>query len=155
MHQAVDGYEFSDDPARINLDRVCELLGHSYWASDRERAAIAKSIPHSLCYGVYRDGEQVGFARVITDHATIFWLCDVIVDEKHRGHGLGKKFVEFILSSDELQNLNAFLATRDAHSLYEKYGFIRVPDRFMYRPAGAKPTDRHHCCQPSSEHRPD
>lgn len=135
MNQIFDGYEFSDERERISPDRVCAMLAHTYWAAERSREAIVKSLQHSLCYGIYSYGEQVGFGRVITDYATIFWLCDVVIDEPHRGHGLGKAFIQFILASDCLQGLNAFLATMDAFSLYEKYGFVRS-ERFMYRPAG-------------------
>ena len=90
---------------------------------------------NSLCFGAWKDGKQIAFARVVTDFATIFWLGDLIVDEAHRGHGLGKAFVEFILSSERLHGLNAILTTRDAHSLYEKFGFVKIDGLAMGRRA--------------------
>lgn len=76
----------------------------------------------------------MGFARAVTDYATIYWLCDVIIDEKHRGHGLGKMLVESVVNCEELAGLRGILGTKDAHGLYEQYGFVRVPDRFMVKP---------------------
>jgi len=134
MQLTIDEYEFSDDKTRIDLDEVCRMLADTYWAADRPRDAIAASIANSLCYGVYCRGAQVGFARVITDHATIFWLCDVVVIGDHQGKGIGRQLVRFALDTPELRHLNAFLATKDAFGLYEKFGFIRS-ERFMYRPA--------------------
>ena len=109
------------------------MLGKSYWASERSRETIATSIKNSICFGVYKDGKQVAFARAVTDYSTSFWFCDVIVDERHRGKGLGKAFVDFALSSESLKGLNGVLATKDAHSLYEKFGFAKFDGLFMGR----------------------
>ena len=127
------GYLLSDDKALIQLDRVCEMLWTTYWAKDRPKDIIAKSIEHSLCFGVYQNGVQVGFARCITDYATLYYLCDVIIDEVHRGQGLGKALVKYITEYEILTGAMGLLGTRDAHGLYEKYGFIC--DAGMYRPA--------------------
>lgn len=84
---------------------------------------------HSLVFGVYHDSRQIGFARVITDQAIVAWLLDVIIDEEYRGRGIGTWLVEFIVAHPDLQGLKRFmLATNDAHSLYEKFGFITVTD---------------------------
>lgn len=130
-----EGYVFSRDKNLMAVDRVKELLAQSYWAADRSRERIAVSLEHSLCYGVFRDGCLVGFARVVTDHATVYWLADVIVDERHRGRGLGKKLLEFILETGEFAGARGILRTRDAHGLYTKYGFVTDCGRFMLRAA--------------------
>jgi GNAT superfamily N-acetyltransferase len=80
-----------------------------------------------------RGTRQVGFARVVTDYATMYYLCDVFIDEEYRGKGLGKKLVSYITQFEAIRNLNAILGTKDAHELYEQYGFTKDPDRFMRR----------------------
>jgi len=134
MQNRYGEYQFDDDPARLDLDRVCRLLADTYWAAARAKTTVAASIAHSLPYGVYCHDAQVGFARVITDLSTIFWLCDVVIAPEHRQQGLGKQLVAFILSDPRLQGLNAFLATRDADGLYARFGFEKS-DWFMHRPA--------------------
>jgi GNAT superfamily N-acetyltransferase len=128
-------FVISDDKALLQLDRICALLATTYWANERSRAAIEKSIQNSLCFGVYHHGEQIAFARCVSDFATVFWLADVIVDERYRGRGIGKAMVEAILSHESLQGVNGILATRDAHGLYRQFGFEPVEGRFMRRPA--------------------
>jgi GNAT superfamily N-acetyltransferase len=125
-------YVISDDKSKLQLEITHQFLMRSYWAADRTKETMVRSVENSLCYGVY-DGEQnqVAFARVITDGATMYYLCDVFVDEKHRGSGIGKALVQTIVESSELRGLVAMLGTADAHGLYEKYGFEKVPDRFM------------------------
>jgi len=129
----IGGYVLSDDKSLLQFDRICELLSTTYWAKSRPKDIIAKSIEHSLCFGVYLDGVQVGFARCITDYATTYYLCDVVIDEAHRGLGLGKALVKHITEHESLTGAMGVLGTRDAHGLYEKYGFIC--DDGMYRPA--------------------
>lgn len=136
MERTFGEYTISDDKEKIQLDRVCALLGDTYWASGRPKERIAKSIGSSLCFGVYLDGRQVGFARCVTDYATMYWLADVIIDSSHRNRGLGKALVESAVNHERLQGCVGILGTRDAHTLYEKYGFLRFPDRFMSKPAG-------------------
>lgn len=136
MQTEENGYVFSDDKSMISLDGVCALLKQSYWAAERSRETTEKSIENSICWGVYKDGEQVGFARIITDHATTFYVCDVIIHEKHREHGLGKRIVELAVNSDEYKDLFGILATRDAHGLYEKFGFTVNQTMYMSRRKG-------------------
>jgi GNAT superfamily N-acetyltransferase len=95
---------------------------------------IEKSLKHSLCFGVYENQTQIGFARVVTDHATFAYLADVFILESHRGHGLGRWLVQTILEHSDLQGLRRWmLGTRDAHGLYAKFGFVPLenPDRYM------------------------
>ena len=127
------GYVFSDDKSLIDAGSVCALLKQSYWAQDRRRESVEKSIGNSLCWGAYKDGEQVGFVRAVTDHATMYWLCDVIIDEKHRGRGLGTRLVGIAVESNELKDLFGVLATRDAQGFYEKFGFCVNPTMYMSR----------------------
>jgi len=119
-------YKFSDNKSLISIDKVCELLGKSYWANHRKRETTVKAIKNSLCIGIYLKEEMIGFARIVTDYATIYWLCDVIIDENHRKNGLGNKLIEIITQMKELSGMSGILATRDAQKLYEKYGFKKV-----------------------------
>jgi GNAT superfamily N-acetyltransferase len=126
-------YEISDDPARLDLDAVERLLHDTYWASDRSRAALEKSLVRSISLGAYWRGAQVGFGRIVTDGETIAWICDVVIDEAHRGAGLGKALVEAIVTHPEIADLRQILATRDAHALYEQFGYERHGDIFLAR----------------------
>lgn len=140
-----DGYVLTDDASRMNLDSVCALLRSTYWADDRSREVIEKSLRHSTCLHLLHEGRQVGLIRGVTDHATFTWVCDVIVDETHRGRGLGKWMVACFLEHPALQTISHHLCTKDAHALYEGFGFQRIeamrrskrPMQFLLRnPAG-------------------
>lgn len=127
-------YEISTDPARLDLGVIHGFLAGSYWAKGVPLGVVERSVEHSLCYGVYHESGQVGFARVITDYATFAYLADVFVVEAHRGRGLSKWLVATILAHPELQGLRVWmLATRDAHGLYARFGFAPLdsPDRVM------------------------
>lgn len=129
-------YTISYDPERLDLGVVHGFLTTSYWALGVSEDVVRRSIEHSLCFGVYDQESQVGFARVITDRATFAYLADVFILERHRGHGLGKWLIETIVAHPELSGLRRWiLVTRDAHDLYRKYGFreLRNPERFMER----------------------
>ncbi len=129
-------YEVSCDPSRIDVALVHEFLRTSYWAEGRSRETVERSIQHSMCFGVYAGGQQIAFARVITDRAVFAYLADVFVVPEFRGRGVGKGLVQAVLAHPDLQTLRTFmLGTRDAHSLYERFGFkpIREPQRLMSR----------------------
>jgi GNAT superfamily N-acetyltransferase len=126
-------YEITDDPARLDLDAVERLLRDTYWAWERPRAVMDQSIARSICLGAYWRGAQVGFGRIVTDGLTIAWICDVVIDEAHRGTGLGKALIEAIVSHPEIVDIRQLLATRDAHALYEKFGFERYGEVFLAR----------------------
>ncbi|GAB2693769.1 GNAT family N-acetyltransferase [Paenibacillus thermoaerophilus] len=119
-------YRISDNKDELDLEAICRLLAGSYWAASRPRERIVASIRNSLCFGAYApDGRQVGFLRVVTDKATFGWVCDVIVDPEHRGRGIGKRLLAAMLDHPELQGVYLTLGTRDAHGLYEQFGFTR------------------------------
>ena len=103
---------------------IVRLLRCTYWADQRPVEQIEKSVRNSSCYGVYlEEAGLVGFARVISDYATTYYLCDVVIDPAYRHRGLGTALVSHILSLPEYAGLRGFLVTRDAHGLYEKFGF--------------------------------
>jgi N-acetylglutamate synthase-like GNAT family acetyltransferase len=122
------------DPARLDMDVIHGFLASCYWSKGISRELLAKAIRNSLCFGVYEDDRQVGFARVVTDQATFAYLADVFVLESHRGRGLARELVAAIAADPRLQGLRRWvLVTRDAHPLYAKFGFkaLAAPDRFM------------------------
>ncbi len=127
-------FEISTDPARIDLALVHEFLTNSYWAKGVPLETVQRSIQHSLCFGIYQQMRQIGFARVITDYATFAYVADVFVNQPYRGRGLSKWLIECIRSHPQLQGLRRWLlATRDAHGLYRQFGFTPManPDRWM------------------------
>jgi GNAT superfamily N-acetyltransferase len=133
-----ENFLLSTDKELISIDTVCGFLGRSHWAANRKRETIIKSIEHSLCYGIYdKVGDrQVAFARLVTDYSTYAYLCDVYVDEDYRGRGLSKWMMDCIMKNPDLSTLRRFtLATKDAHTLYEKFGFAGLSQeenrRFM------------------------
>jgi N-acetylglutamate synthase-like GNAT family acetyltransferase len=144
----------SDDPGRLDLAVVHGFLSRSYWAEGIPRRTVERSIAHSIPFGVYHlplsaetpAERQVGFARVVSDHATFAYLADVFVLEPYRGQGLGNWLVECVVAHPELQSLRRWmLATQDAHSLYRRFGWgpLATPDRFMERlPEGRYARDR-------------
>ncbi len=129
-----DHFTISTDPARLNIDSICDFLSRSYWAKGRPREKIERSLANSLVFGLYDGDKQIGLARVVTDYATFAWLCDVFIDDSYRGKGLGKWLMETILSHPDLQGLRRWLlATRDAHGLYSQFGWkpLEKPERWM------------------------
>ena len=129
-----DRVEIDTDRNRLDVPLIHGFLTSSYWAEGIPIDVVRRSIEGSLCFGIYEDGRQVGFARVISDYATFAYLADVFVLESHRGRGLSKKLMAAIVAHPQLQHLRRWLlATRDAHRLYEQFGFqpLAAPDRFM------------------------
>ena len=128
------GYCISTDKNRLDLAVIHNFLANSYWATGIPIETVKKSIEHSLNFGVYREGEQVGFARVITDYATFAYIGDVFILEEYRGQGLSKWLMQVIADHTELQGLRRWiLITRDAHGLYRMTGFREPmdPERYM------------------------
>ena len=136
-------YLVSTDRARLDLELIHRWLStESYWATGRSMEVVRRSIEHSLSFGLYHvegDGRsiQVGFARVATDYATFAWVADVFVLPEHRGHGLAKWLMEIMITHPLLQGFRRWvLSTKDAHGLYQQYGFrpLHRPERWMERP---------------------
>jgi GNAT superfamily N-acetyltransferase len=131
-------YLISTDRTRLNIELIHEFLSqNTYWAVGRTREVVERSIENSLPFGIYKGDEQVGFGRVVTDYATFAWIADVFILSEHRGQGLSKWLMEVMLSHPQLQGFRRWvLATKDAHSLYERFGFIPLhrPERWMERP---------------------
>jgi GNAT superfamily N-acetyltransferase len=138
-HERHDGdILVTTDPARLDLATIHHFLSGSYWARGIPREVVERSIRHSICFGAFDAGRQVGFARVISDRATFAYVADVFVVDSHRGRGIGGRIMACITSHPELQNLRLWtLFTRDAHGLYRRHGFrdARYPDRLMERRA--------------------
>lgn len=131
-------FEISDDRSRLDVALIHEFLStETYWASGRDAETVKRSIENSHSFGVYKEGEQVGFARVLTDYATFAWIADVFVLKDFRGRGLSKWLMEVILAHPDLQGFRRWvLATKDAQELYRKFGFMELkrPERWMERP---------------------
>ena len=134
-----DNYLISTDKAKLNIDTIYNYIAfESYWAQGIPRDVVERSILNSICFGLYTDGEQIGFARVVSDKATFAYLADVFVLPEHRGKGLSKWLMKTIHAHPELQNLRRWwLGTKDAHGLYEQFGWTRINDdvakRFMQK----------------------
>ena len=128
-------YRIIEGSDNMHTEDVVRLLRMTYWASTRSVEQIEQSMRNSSCYGIYLDGEKklVGFARVISDYVTTYYLCDVIVDTAYQKKGLGTALISYIDSQPEYAGLRGFLITRDAHALYEKFGYEIVNGRVMVK----------------------
>jgi len=132
-------FTISTDRNHLQVDVIHKFLSEeSYWAKERTREQTQRAIENSLSFGVYKGEKQIGFARVVTDSATFAYIGDVFIVDEFRGQGLSKWLMETIVNHPDLQNLRRWiLATRDAHALYEKFGFteLKVPERWMEKTA--------------------
>ena len=131
-----DSFTISTDPSRLEVDAIADMLTRAYWAKGRTREVIARYIQHSLTFGLYDGDRQIGLARVVSDYTTFAWLCDVFIHEDYRGRGLSKWLMETIHAHPDLQGLRRWmLATRDAHGLYEQFGWTLLdhPERWMHK----------------------
>ena len=130
-------YSISTDNAKLDIKSIHDYLCNtSYWAKGRSLENVKKSIDNSLCFGLYDSDENiVGFARVVTDKVVLSYLMDFFIFEEHQGKGLGTKLVKHIIEHPDLQVRLWFLATANAHKLYEKFGFSSLddPDRYMFK----------------------
>jgi N-acetylglutamate synthase-like GNAT family acetyltransferase len=133
----VGEYVISTDATRLDIDLIQRFLANeSYWARGIPRRVLEKAVRHSLCFGIYADHAQVGFARVVTDYATYGYIMDVFVLPEHRGRGLSKRLMQCIMTHPDLQGFRRWqLGTLDAHGLYAQFGFTAPahPERFMER----------------------
>lgn len=128
-------YSVIDGAENMDLAEVMALLKQTYWADQRSPEQVRKAMEHSCCYGVYLAEEEklVGFARVISDFSTTYYLCDVIVDTQYQHQGMGKALVSYIENLPEYHGLRGILITRDAHGLYEQFGYETLNGRAMVK----------------------
>ena len=124
-----EGFTISTDPARLDIDAVCDFLTRAYWANTRPRERTERAIQNSLVFGVYEGERQIGLARVVTDYSIFAYLCDVFIHEDYRAHGLGKWLIQTILDHPDLRDMRRWvLVTNDAHGLYRQFGFTSIED---------------------------
>ncbi|WP_316843730.1 GNAT family N-acetyltransferase [Pedobacter psychrodurus] len=135
MEISENGFIFSDNKSLLDIEAIHQYLSkESYWAKGIPFETVKRSIENSLCFGIYKGPELVGFARWVTDKATFAWLCDVYIKDSYRGLGLSKKLMSIMIFHPDLQGLRRYqLATLDAHGLYEQFGFSQIqnPERQM------------------------
>ncbi len=135
--------EFSTDKSRLDIEMIKDFLHkESYWAKDRPDEVIVKSIENSFCIGVYLDRKQVGFARIVTDFSTMYYLAEFFVLPEYQGQGIGEQLMCYIDNIDELKTIRGYLTTRFAHGFYERHGYTRdsvvVKERIMVKEAEKK-----------------
>ena len=131
-----DRFTISTDPSRLDVDTIADLLARAYWAQGRTREQLERALAHSLVFGLYDGLSQVGLARIVSDFSIFAYLCDVIIHEEYRGHGLGKWLLSVIHEHPDLVNVRRWmLVTNDAHGLYSQFGYapLEGPERWMMR----------------------
>lgn len=131
-----DRYVIDTDPSRLDLGAIADLLSRAYWAQGRTREQLERALAHSLVFGLYDGSRQIGLARVVSDFSIFAYLCDVIVHEDYRGHGLGKWLVSVVHNHPDLVNVRRWmLVTNDAHRLYSQFGYalLEQPERWMMK----------------------
>jgi len=132
--QYKDAYTVTADRSKMDLEVAFRFLTESYWAEGMPRAVFERAVASSMCFAVLRGTELVGFARVTTDRATFAYLADVFILPDHRGRGLSKRLMDAVMAHPDLQGLRRWvLVTRDAHRLYQQYGFkaLARPEGYM------------------------
>jgi GNAT superfamily N-acetyltransferase len=133
-----DDFTISDNRSRVDIDVVSNLLARSYWGHKRPRNIVEKLIQDSLCFSLFRNGEQIGFGRVVTDYTVFSWLSDLVITEAYRGMGLGGWLMSCIVNHPGIARTQFVLQTRSAYGLYEKFEF-RLSEKLMTRePRGTK-----------------
>ena len=131
-----DHFTISTDPSRLDVDAIADLLSRSYWANTRTREQIERTLSHSLVFGLYDGSRQIGLTRIVSDYTVFAYMCDVIIHEDYRGHGLGKWLMHVVHNHPDLVNVRRWmLVTNDAHGLYRQFGYTLLdqPERWMMR----------------------
>jgi len=137
----MDDLIISDDKSKLDIGLIHKFLTSSYWAEGRTVDEVKKSIENSICFGVYKDDRQIGFARVVSDLTIIAYLMDVFIIEEYRGKGFSKLLLNRIFEDDRFKGVKKWiLATKDAHSLYAGFGFDKInnADRLMEKVVSRK-----------------
>jgi GNAT superfamily N-acetyltransferase len=125
-------YVISTDGGRIDIEAVHAFLTQAYWSVGISYDVVRRAVEHSLCFGLFHEGRQIGFARVLTDYSKFAYLSDVYVLPEYRGQGLGRWLIQVVFGHPELKDFNWMLCTRDAHGLYQQEGFVPLPNPEMY-----------------------
>ena len=125
MEWKYQNYSITDDKQLVDVNKVHYLLSSTYWASGRTRQQVEESLKHSICFSVFNENEQVGFGRVVTDYVLFAWIADIVIDPEHQGRGIGKYLMSVLVNHPQIPQNMQLLRTKDAHKLYEKYGFER------------------------------
>ena len=124
-----DHFSISTDPARLDLDTICDFLKRAYWANTRPRERTERAIKNSLVFGLYAGEKQIGLARVVSDYSIFAYLCDVFIHEGYRTHGLGKWLIQTVMEHPDLKDVRRWLlVTNDAHGLYNQFDFSSIED---------------------------
>ncbi|MDY8134819.1 GNAT family N-acetyltransferase [Aquimarina sp. 2201CG5-10] len=119
----------STDKEKLDIDFIHQFLTNSYWAEGRTKEDVITSIENCMCFGIYENGNQVGFARVLTDYVVFGYLMDVFITKEHRGKGYSKQLIKAIMEHPDLQQIKRWmLATKDAHGLHKQFGFDSIKD---------------------------
>lgn len=124
----------TSDKNKLDLEYITAFISQTYWAKDRTLENMRTCVENSLNFGVFLDGKQIGYARVVTDYYQFAYLMDVFIDEKYRGLGYSKRLMEHILENESLKSIKVWrLATSDAHGLYRQFGFTELskPENMM------------------------
>ena len=133
MEWRQNGFTLTDERTQVKIDTVAHLLAGTHWGYRRPRPVVERLVENSLCFSLFRNTEQVGFARVVTDHTVFSWLSDLVISPELRGQGLGKWLLKCILDHPAISDTQFVLQTRDAHRLYESFGF-QQSDKLITRP---------------------
>lgn len=134
------GFQISEDKSLLQVEVIQRMLNKTYWGKGRTVDEIQKTIANSRCYGVYLKGEQIGFARVLTDEVAMAYLSDMLIDDRFQGQGIGQQLLDYIFNDKPYQHVQRWiLRTLDAHSLYEKFGFTAPEKPEVYMEKVFKP----------------
>jgi ribosomal protein S18 acetylase RimI-like enzyme len=132
----MEDIRISCDKKKLDLDFINGFISTSYWGKGRTAATMQTCIDNSLNFGIYNNGQQIGYGRVVTDYVVFAYILDVFIDEDFRGQGFGKLLMNYIMDCEELSKVKVWrLNTTDAHELYKRSGFriISKPENFMER----------------------
>ncbi len=134
MNWQKQNFNISSEKQRVDVDALHGMLRQSYWAKDRSREDVEKTIANSICFSLFKDEKQIGFARVLTDCVAYAVILDMIIREDFRGQGLGKWLMGCIIEHPDVTPLRQVLWTSDADSFYKKLGFQEMSQlKFMAR----------------------
>jgi len=137
----MNNYAVSDEKSKLDINFIHSFIRNSYWGKGRSLEDVTETIENSDCFGIYDNNEQIGFARVVSDHVIFAYLFDVFIIEEYRGRGLSKILLNAVFESPKYKKVRKwYLATRDAHELYKKFGFqpLAKAERLMEKVIAGK-----------------